>query len=229
MSTDRSAQPQPEHRLTEPDGRRRPLKRSVFEVAQVSNTQLCPLFPYLGAGAMVPAISVFKSNYRGGSKAPLGSFYHLNSVDEIFLSFTGIPGMVGVGGRMHPVTDPVLAMGDPDDLAMIGTITQRQVTSGTQHEAYILRCAECHHQLVKHEWDTDPADADTDLGPATFETLTESYEAMARFNADESLRTCSKCGLVNDPFPVARWGWDAYTQQNEVAKQAKSDLANAGA
>jgi hypothetical protein len=186
------------------------------------------MFPYLGEGAIVPAVAVFKANYRGGPNAPLGSFYHLNSVDEIFLSFSGFAGMASVGARMHPVSDPIMQFGGDDpDASLIGSITQRQVTGGTQHEAVVLRCSECNHQLIKHQWDTNPADADAAPGPATFETLTQSCEAVVQFNSDESLRKCSKCGFQNEPFPVDRWGWTAYSAQNDAAQKNRSGFMEA--
>jgi hypothetical protein len=217
-----------DQKLGAPDGTRRPQKRNVFEMAQTSNTQLCPIFPYLGEGAIVPAVIVFKAGYRGGPDAPLGGFYHQNSVDEVMISFSGFPGFAAVGGRTHPVMDPVDSFGAADpDFSMIGTVTQRQVTGGKHQEAILLRCAECNHKLLKHDFDVDPADADAGPGPAQFETLTESNAAVQRYNADESLRTCSKCGHINDPFPVERWGWDAYAAQSSVARRAKPALLSA--
>jgi hypothetical protein len=229
VSAQRSAGQKPEHRLPAPGGRRRTLKRNVFEAAQVSNTQLCPLFPYFGEGAIVPAVVVFKANYRGGANAPLGSFYHLNSVDEIFLGFSGFAGSTSVGARMHPVSDPTEWAAENPDFSIVATVTQRQVTDGTQHEAIVLRCSECHHQLMKFEWDSRPADADADPGPAIFETLPKSCEAMAGYNADESLRKCSKCGFMNEPFPVERWGWHAYSAQTDAARRNRSAFVDAGA
>ena len=214
-----------EHRLAAPDGARRPQKRNVFDLAQTSNTQLCPIFPYLGEGAIVPAVIVFKAGYRGGPDAPLGGFYHLNSVDEVMISFSGFPGFASVGGRMHPVMDPVESLGGSDpEFAMVGTVTQRQLTGAAHHEAVVLRCSECNHKLLKHEFDVIPADADNGPGPANFDTLTESNAAVQKYNADETLRTCSKCGHINEPFPVERWGWDAYAAQSGVARQAKPML-----
>jgi hypothetical protein len=48
------------HRLPGADGARRQLKRNILEAAQVSNTQLCPVLPYLGEGAMTLAFAMFK-------------------------------------------------------------------------------------------------------------------------------------------------------------------------
>ncbi|MEB3980050.1 hypothetical protein OQ968_02085 [Mycobacterium sp. 663a-19] len=214
-----------EHRLSAPDGRRTPVKRNVFEMAQISNSQLCPIFPYLGEGAVVPAVVVFKAGYRGGPDSPLGGFQHLNSVDEVMISFSGFPGFSSVTGRLHPVFDPIMATGgDNPDASMVATVTQRQLTGATQHEAIILRCEKCNHLLLKHEFDVVPADADTGLGPARFATIVGSAEAVHRYNADESLRTCKKCEFVNEPFPVERWGWGAYAAQAEAAHLGKSGL-----
>jgi hypothetical protein len=215
-----------EHRLAPPSGERRPLKQNVFQAAQISNTQLCPIFPYLGQGAMVPGVAVTKAGYRGGPAAPVGNFYHFNSVDEVLLLFAPFPGVAAVGGRMHPVGD---SLGDDPNAYSVAVITQRQVDEGPQHEEYLLRCEECRHQLVRERKDFDPADADASVGPAVFEALPAVAEAFARYNEDESLRTCSKCGHINERFPLEKWGWEAYAHQGDAARRGRADLEQFGA
>ena len=57
-----SAAPAREHRIPPPTGAREPLKVNVYERMQHANTQLVPLFPYYGPGAIVYSGALF----RGG-------------------------------------------------------------------------------------------------------------------------------------------------------------------
>ena len=55
-----------DHRIPPPDGTREPRKVNVFEQMQHANTQLIPLFPYYGPGAIVYSGAIF----RGGQHRP---------------------------------------------------------------------------------------------------------------------------------------------------------------
>jgi hypothetical protein len=65
-----------------PRSDRPPLHSNAFDVAQGSNTQLKPLFPYLHPGAMVPCSALL----IGGPKADYGHFFYHNTQHEIALA-----------------------------------------------------------------------------------------------------------------------------------------------
>src|SRR5262245_17969552 len=94
----RSATVRPEHRIPPPTGERLPLKANVFQAMQSANTQLLPLFPYMGAGAIVPCGATFH-----GGPIDWGRFFHTNPITEIVLA-------LGTdGGNVQPGDVHVLA------------------------------------------------------------------------------------------------------------------------
>ncbi|HMK11809.1 MAG TPA: hypothetical protein VK461_09525, partial [Acidimicrobiales bacterium] len=78
-TTSLGAERKAEHRIPPPTGTREPLKVNVYERMQHANTQLVPLFPYYGPGAIVYSGALF----RGGPGYDVGHFFHYNTVDEI--------------------------------------------------------------------------------------------------------------------------------------------------
>src|SRR5882672_7645624 len=66
-----------------PSSARVPLKVNVFRHMRMSNTALCPMFPYLDEGCFAPAVAV----YSGAPGRAVGMFKHFNTVDEILLVF----------------------------------------------------------------------------------------------------------------------------------------------
>src|SRR5277367_6593309 len=150
----------PVRRIAPPDGAREPLKANIFERMQIANTQLVPLFPYLGRGAMVPAGAII----QGGPGVDYGQFFHSNTVDEVVLVFGAagsfVPtGMVMIGARTHGVNSFLKNQTDPASFAVI-SITQRQADAGEQREGYILRCTKCNDELIKIEADLTPPDVE---------------------------------------------------------------------
>jgi len=204
-------------------GRREPLKVNAFEAAKAACSQLLPLFPYVGPDAMVPAIGV--SLHEGRD---VGRFFHQNSVDEVGMCIGGAmgaqPGAIWSTGRTHPV-----GSSDDDPEPEVGsygviTITQRH-GDVEQKESFMIRCRKCQHLLLRHSYSftpTDPAHDELE----SFATLIECTNGAEEYNQDPSIRTCSKCGNVNDPFPLDVWGWRHYRSNVIAAESSRRALAD---
>lgn len=223
-------------RIPPPDGRREPLKINIYERMTGAATQLQPLFPYHDAGAMVPCGAVFTG---GPDKGEFGQFFHWNSVEEIAVVFGANGALLQTGQifatqRLHGVNSFLRDPRDPEAFGMM-TITQRQSDDQPQREAIIFRCEKCHDQLLRFEYNAtakgvqgyEPGswggDPDNDEYPV-FNTTGGAVEAAARFSR-ESVRTCGKCGHVNDEFPVTTWGWRRYVEQTVTANRARAALS----
>jgi hypothetical protein len=109
----------------------------------------------------------------------------------------------------------------PESFLLI-TICQRQ-TGDVQTERLVWRCSECHEHLLAHEYSDTPSDDQADRFPG-FPTLNESVEPVARYNSDETIRTCPKCGHVNEPFPMEMWGWAQWARQQRTVNDARDAL-----
>ena len=136
---------------------RPPMHANAFDVAQGSNTQLKPLFPYLHPGAMVPCSALL----IGGPDADYGHFFHHNTQHEIVLTLAAngavLPtGQVFIGAVIHGVNSFLKNEKDPKSFATF-VITQMQAESGVQTEACSLRCEKCHEQIFFKEFDATPA------------------------------------------------------------------------
>ncbi|MGH7899484.1 MAG: hypothetical protein ACREQQ_16130 [Candidatus Binatia bacterium] len=206
-------------RIPPPDGSREPLKVNVFEKMQTGNTQLMPLFPYLGPGAIVPAGAIF----QGAPNADYGQFFHSNSVDEVVVVFGAEgallqSGQVYVTANTHGVNAFLKDQTNPESYLVV-TITQRQRVGERQQEALVIRCRKCSEPLVKLEYDATPAPGDsrTEEGPyGMFPTIPWSARMAEELNESEEKRTCAKCGTVNPRFPLPPWGWAAYREQSRT-------------
>ena len=209
-----------EHRIPPPTGAREPLKVNVYERMQHANTQLVPLFPYYGPGAIVYSGALF----RGGPGYDVGHFFHYNTVDEITFVW-GENGALLETGRimaqpnLHGVNSFLRNPESPDSFLLV-TIVQRQSDTDAQTERLIWKCVKCHEHLFAHEFTDRPTEDHDDRFPE-FPTLNESVEPVERFNADESLRTCVKCGHVNPPFPMHFWGWDKWSMHQRTVNDAR--------
>ena len=223
--------PRSQHRIPAPSGTREPLKANVFELMRNSSTQLVPMFPYVGRGAILPAGALF----RGAPGARFGRFFHRNSEEEVAICFGAQGSMAQAGamfiqGKMHEVGSPLLDSNDPEAF-VVTVITQRQPDDGDQRESLTFRCSECNNKLFQFEFGATPPDgvehhADEfggrdDDAYAMFPTMWGSFAAAAAFNADEKARTCGKCGHVNEPFPEDRWGWRRWVEHHEVVNAAR--------
>jgi hypothetical protein len=199
-----------------------PLKVNVFEMARRGNTQLLPLFPYIGPGDIVPCCAVFKND--GSGQHRIGYFVHTNCVDEIALVMGGEgrrrTGDVFVGPRSHgvggDVTTPFFA---------VSVITQRQLEQGDQPEAQIFQCEKCNTDVFKHEWGNGD---DAALCAPLLPTVRGSLEATEAWNASAERRRCPKCAHENPPFPLQMWGWGQHVRATQITEQARKALEQAG-
>lgn len=194
-----------------------PLKVNAFEVIRGSNSQLLPLFPYTGPGAIVPCSAAFESD---GSGTHIGYFTHENSVDEVAITLGSNgrvrTGDVAVGPRLHGVG------GDSSEpFFSVMVITQRQLEDGGQEEALGFQCEKCATPLFRYEFNEAEAGEDAYEG---LPTIFGSENAALKFNESEEARTC-KCGHVNRPFPLYIWGWSNYARNTRIVNNASRALA----
>lgn len=222
--TQTAARPSADHRIPPPDGTREPLKANVYERMQHANTQLVPLFPYYGRKAIVYSGALF----RGGPGYDVGHFFHNNTVDEIAFVW-GASGALLESGRimatpnLHGVNSFLRDPESPDSFLVI-TICQRQTDGEPQTEQLIWRCRECHEHLLVFEFSETPADDKGGERFPEFPTINRSVEPVDQFNTDESVRTCPKCGHLNPPFPMERWGWAQWSKQQRTVNDARDAL-----
>jgi hypothetical protein len=239
---DQVAGPVRPHRIPPPAHDRPPLKANIFEKMQSANTQLLPLFPYLGPGAIVPCGALFRGGppgfaSLGGADTEFGRFFHGNDADEVALSWAADTGPFGCGhlrvlANHHGVQGRVQDAASPDSFA-VSTITQRQSVSGPQRETMTFRCSKCHEPLVQVEYDAlpaalrDPRSPEADLYPV-LPTIVGSAQVAETYNASEEQRTCGKCGTVSPVFPLETWGWSTHVLQSRVVNAARRMLDAAG-
>jgi hypothetical protein len=220
----------PPHRIPPPTGERIPLKANVFEKMQSANTQLLPLFPYMGVDAIVPCGATFC-----GGPYEFGRFFHSNPLDEIVLAFGTDggniqPGDVHVLAKTHAVHPYLKNPTSPDSFLLIA-ITQRESTEvpGYGREAVTFRCSQCSEELVQLDFAAAALPPRAERGPdadpyPAFTTLVGTLDAANLYNGDEAQRACKKCGIVNAPFPVDLWGLRAYVQQCRTGNAARRAL-----
>lgn len=209
-----------------PRADRPPLHANAFDVAQGSNTQLKPLFPYLHPGAMVPCSALL----IGGPQSDYGHFFHHNTQHEIVLTLAAngamLPtGQLYVGALIHGVNSFLKNEKDPKAFATF-TITQMQAESGVQTEGISLRCEKCHEQTFFKEFDATPA-PDAIEATHPLPSVAALPGLFAEYNNDPARHVCPKCGHINRDFPVAAWGWDKYEHQSAVAITARKTIIDA--
>ena len=210
-----------------------PLKTNIYEHAQAATGSLTPLFPYRDAGSMVPCTTLFWGRKREGD---YGFFMHDNSVDEISILFggdgttgRGNTGLVRCAENRHGVGKLLRDCEDPENFSLVA-ITQRQAENRTQNEAVWFICENCKGELARVDFNPviPEQGKQDDLGKfLPLETLIFGAEVSERLNESEESRTCKKCGHVNAPFPLERWGWDKYTGQTRAAQNARKALEQA--
>lgn len=196
-----------------------PMKVNAFAVARQGNSQLLPLFPYIGPGAIVPCAAALFSD---GQPNQVGYFVHSNTVDEVavVLGSNGRmrTGDVFVGAKSHGVG------GDAGEAFFtVMTITQRQLEEGGQPEALAFQCEKCSAELVKHEFDGGEEHAQVTL-LSPLPTIAGSFEAAMKLNSSEAARTCSACGHVSPLFPLHFWGWGHYMHNTKITVDARRAL-----
>jgi len=200
-----------------------PMKTNVYLQARHSNAQLLPLFPYDGAGDMVPACASMRG-FPGGPG--IGYFQHTNTVDEIMVSFgsTGDirSGDVAVGSRTHGVG----GWGATHEFFAVMSITQRQMEGPGQTEALAFICEGCGAEIDRIDYPGQIGADEHGHFPA-MPTIDYSAKWATRYNESEALRTCKACGCVNKPFPTYIWGWDRYMFNTGVVEEARAALEEA--
>jgi hypothetical protein len=210
------------------------MKVNIFEYSRYAGGSLGPLFPYLDAGSIVPAVTLVFGKPNGR----YGSFIHANTQDEVVMIFGshGVPGRQGtgivrVGNKTHPVgrffeDDP--RGPDPNDLERFAllTVTQRQAEDGqAQKESIWFLCESCKKEMLRADFDATPPPrgkaAETLGAYPLFETLSRTDEATRLFNAN---LTCKRCGHENPPFPAHRWRMQDYVDQHRAVRMARGAL-----
>jgi phage FluMu protein Com len=219
--------PESQRTIPKASGQRQPLKVNAFEAAKSACSKLLPLFPYVGPDAIVPALGVsFQEEGR-----PMGRFFHENSVDEVGMCLgaggggDAWPGGIFSTGRTHPVGQ---ADTDPEpEIGSFGVITiiQRHGID-EQRESFTVRCSKCQHLLLRHRYSFVPSAPD-DGELEEFATLVECANGAEEYNSSEDRRTCTKCGHVNEIFPLENWGWRTYRTNAQAAEAARRALVEA--
>jgi hypothetical protein len=207
-------------RIAPPSPDRPPLRVNAYEHAQLANTSLAPLFPYMQRGAIVPTTTLFV----GSPDAEFGHFFHENTEEEVALVIAdrnGIKGkgMVMIAPQLHGVQCFLKEPHDPESFLLI-VITQRQNDTAEQKERVFFRCG-CNNVLFERSYDATPADTYDPRANHVFLTTSKSAAVAIEYNSDETNRTCSKCGKVNPPFPHQAWGWEAHTTLHTAAADAR--------
>jgi hypothetical protein len=214
-------------RIPPPSDDRPPLRVNGFEYAQIANTSLAPMFPYLQRGAIVPTTSLMV----GGPNANYGHFFHENTEEEVALVIAdhgGIKntGMMMIAPQLHGVQSFLKDPLDPESFLLI-VITQRQSDDRRQQERVFFRCG-CNEVLFEQTYDSTPDDVYDPHANHAFLTNKKSGDIAIAFNGDEALRTCKRCGKISPPFPHAAWGWDAYATSHDVAALGRRSLLATG-
>lgn len=216
-----------------PSGPREPLKVSVYERMSKSNAQLMPIFPYDGAGAIVPCGAVL----YGGPDRTHGHFFHWNTVSELLVAWGCNEGMIATGSLM--ATQPFHGVNSflrdekKEGAFMLATITQRQSSEAGQREALSAKCEKCKQELVKLEYASAPEGA-PDYDPTAFggqegdpflqfSTMWGSQEFVKIRNSEEG-RTCQECGHENYIFDQMPWGWNVFYDKTRIANEAYRSL-----
>lgn len=206
--------------LPQPKPDKEALKANVFEKACSGNTQLLPLFPYIGPGDIVPCSAAFESD---GTSHKIGYFIHFNTVDEVAVNYgaggTMRTGDTWVGTRTHGVG------GDPGQpFFAVMTITQRNLEHGEQVEAHAFQCEKCNKELARHEWNVN---AMLEKHAPMLPTTVGSLESALAWNESDERRHCKHCGHQNPPFPLAIWGWAQYVRLGRIAARSRKTLEEA--
>lgn len=210
-----------------PSPTRVPLKTNVFRHMRMSNTALCPMFPYLDEGCFAPAVAV----YSGAPGRAVGMFKHFNTVDEILLVFGANGSRLKAGNaiadvREHFVNITLNDFNDPGNYFLAAVIQRQSENREDQREVVTFVCEQCKKPLKEFPFQSQPA-AGTSTGlrdnpeyARGFESPIGGWRAAELFNSDEEGRRCTQCGHVNAPFPFQEWGWGKYAEQCRAVDNA---------
>jgi hypothetical protein len=207
-------------RLPEPSRTRPPMKANVFHHSRTAVTALCPMFPYMGEGCIVPVVAAF----RAAPGRVLGMFKHFNTEDEILTVF-GASGLRFKAGftladvRSHLVNITFTDPADPNNFACFGIVQRQAEKRAGQKEAVTFICEKCQKPLTEYAF-TWSAPVGSDAIGDEFESPLAAARAAERFNKDPELRTCKHCGHVSASFPEWEWGWGRYAERCGIVQQA---------
>jgi hypothetical protein len=216
-----------------PAGDKEVVKVNAYQVAMTVNSQLVPVFPYAGPGDLAACITTL----RGRPGREYGQFFHENSQEEVAYTFGANLAMIPTGylivaPKLHGVNSFLKEPHNPEAF-LHQVIVQRQTevdaSPEEQREGIHIRCPECQEYLLKHVFSADPTRPDEHGGRASdrypaFATVYQAVMATNRFNSDENLRTCGKCGHVSEPFPSETWGWFHYVALHRAVNSARTDM-----
>lgn len=203
-----------------PSSIRVPLKVNVFRHMRMSNTALCPMFPYLEEGCFAPAVAI----YTGAAGRAVGMFKHFNTVDEILVVFGAKgsrlkPGNAIADVREHFVNITLSDFNDPENHFLAAVIQRQSENREDQREIVTFVCEQCKKPLKEFPFQSQPP-AGTSVGirdhpeyARGFESPIGGWRAAEQFNRDEEGRRCKHCGHVSAPFPFPEWGWARYAEQ----------------
>lgn len=203
-----------------PSSTRIPLKVNVFRHMRMSNTALCPMFPYLEEGCFAPAVAV----YSGAPGRAVGMFKHFNTVDEILVIFGAKGSRLKAGNaiadvREHFVNIALSDFNDPENHFLAAIIQRQAENREDQREVVTFVCEECKKPLKEFPFQSQPpagtaaALRDHPEYARGFESPIGAWRAAEQFNRDEEARRCTHCGHVSAPFPFPEWGWAKYAEQ----------------
>lgn len=210
-----------------PSDVRPPLKVNVFRHMRISNTALCPMFPYLEEGCFAPAVAV----YSGAPGRTVGMFKHFNTVDEVLVVFGAKgsrlrPGNTIADVREHLVNIALSDFSDPNNHFLAAVIQRQSEHREDQREVVTFICEKCKKPLREFPFPSQPAtDAAAELldypeYARGFETPIGAWRAAEQFNSDEQGRHCAHCGHISAPFPFPEWGWGKYAEQCRAVDNA---------
>jgi hypothetical protein len=212
--------------IPSPSPTRVPLKVNVFRHMRMSNTALCPMFPYLDEGCFAPAVAV----YSGAPGRAVGMFKHFNTVDEILVVFGAKGSRLKAGNaiadvREHFVNIALSDFNDPENHFLAAVIQRQSENREDQREVVTFVCDQCKKPLKEFPFQSQPPAAssaglrDHPEYARGFESPIGAWRAAEQFNSDEEARRCTHCGHVSAPFPFREWGWAKYAEQcRSVAK-----------
>jgi hypothetical protein len=203
------------------------VRVSVFDVIRWSPgaASLAPVTPYLHNGAIVPCIAV---NACNTDLRPF-EFFHRNQADESSLCL-GSKGTPLEFGDLRKLTETHAVnlrfmTNDPTNYAVV-IVTIRMADDGPQEEEMILRCTDC--GAVVHTKTFDVKDGPAAPHFAEFHALRYYVEWANEINRSEEARTCPDCSLVQEPFPIAQFGWGRFVANGEVANMVRTEALAAG-
>ncbi len=199
-----------------------PRKVNVFGglVAHQGMLEQAPLFPYFGAGDIVPTAALSFSL----PDMPRVHFYHYNELTEVVVSMASDRALLATGQvyLQHGTHGVTTFLRNPTEQEargyQISLIIFRMKTEGPQQEGFLFRCFKCHEVVFR-------MDRDVFEGPPH-----RYYPELAaiRFHADAvdaftaADRTCPACGVVQPPFPQELMGWRRYAEYIELANRGRA-------